>query len=96
MARTTAIVPPKPQEVERRVIRRPKTRRALRLCIGAGVLLLAVLVLPTDRHPAPIIALGSLACVYGIAAVVLRFVEKPTEVVLRKMIHERDSPHVLR
>lgn len=88
MARSTAIVPPQPRVV--RVMRRLKTRRALQICIGAAASALVVaLMLPTDSHAAVIIVLTGIACVSGMAAVVLRFVEKPREVVLQGGLYER-------
>jgi hypothetical protein len=92
MARATAIVPPKPRVV--RVMRRLKTRRALQICIGAAAsTLVAALLLTTDSHAALIIVLAGIACVSGMAAVVLRFVEKPREVVLQKVLYERSLIH---
>ena len=71
-----------------------KTRRALQVCIGAAAsTLIAALLLPTDSYAALIVGLAGIACVSGMAAVVLRFVEKPREVVLQKVPHERDLIH---
>jgi len=90
MARATVIVPPKPRIV--RAIRRLKTRRALQICGGAAAsTLVAALLLPTDS--ALIIILAGIACVGGVAAVVLRFVEKPRETVLEKVPNERSLIH---
>jgi peptidoglycan/LPS O-acetylase OafA/YrhL len=71
-------------------MRRLKTRRALQICIGAAAsTLVAVLLFPTDSHAALIAVLAGIACVSGMAAVVLRFVENPREVVLQRVVHER-------
>ena len=92
MAGATAIVPPQPRVV--RVMRRLKTRRALQICSGAALsTLVAALLLPTDSHAALIIILAGIACVSGVAAVVLRFVEKPHEVVLEEVPYERSLIH---
>jgi len=92
MARATAIVPPKARIV--RAMRRLKTRRALQICSGAAAsTLVAALLLPTDSHAALIIILAGIACVGGVAAVVLRFVEKPREIVLEKVPNERSLIH---
>ena len=56
-------------------------------------MLVAALLLRTDSHAALIIVLAGIACVSGMAAVVLRFVEKPREVVLQEVLHERSLIH---
>ena len=97
MARSTEIVPPKPRVAQLRVMRRPKTRWALQIGIGAASSALgAVLLLPTKSHAGWINVLAGIACVSGMAAVLLRFVEKPHEAVLHKVLHERDPPGLLR
>ena len=97
MARSTEIVPPKPRVAQLRVMRRPKTRWALRIGIAAAASTLgAVVLLPTDSHAGLIKVLAGIACVSGIAAVLLRFVEKPHEAVLHEVLHERDPPGLVR
>lgn len=77
-------------------MRRLKTRRALQACVGAAAsALVAVLVLPTDSYPGPLLVLTSVALVGGVSAVVLRFVEQPREIVVRKVEHERDSRMIM-
>lgn len=69
-------------------------RRALVLCLGAAAsTLAAALLAPTDSYAALIIGLAGIACVSGIAAVVLRFVEKPREVVLRGVLYDQGIIH---
>ena len=76
------------------MVRRLKTRQALHICIGAAAsTLAAALLLPTDSYGALTIGLAGMACVSGMAAVVLRFVEKPREVVLQKVLCERGLIH---
>jgi hypothetical protein len=97
MARSTEIVPPKPRVAQLRVMRRHKMRWALRIGIGATVSTLgAVVLLPTNSHAGLINVLAGIACVSGMAAVLLRFVEKPHEAVLHKVRHEQDPPGLLR
>jgi hypothetical protein len=97
MAQATAIVPREARVVELRVMRRLKTRRALQICIGAAAsTLVAAFLLPSDLYAVLLVALAGMAFVSGMAAVVLRFVEKPREVVLRKVRYERDPPLILR
>ena len=92
MAAATAIVPPQPRVV--RVMRRLKTRRALQICIGATAsTLIAALTLPAHSRAALIIFLAGIACVSGMAAVVLRFVEKPREMVLQAGHYDRSLIH---
>ena len=90
MVRAVSIVPPKPREL--RVMRRPKTRRALQTCVGAAALaLIAVLLSATGSYAALLILVGG-AVVGGVSTVVLRFVEQPREVVVRKVHYEREPP----
>ena len=88
-----AIVPPKPRVLELRVMRRLKTRRALQTCVGAAAsALVSVLLSPTDSYAAPLMILMGVAFVSGVSAVVLRFVEQPREIIVRKVEHEREPP----
>lgn len=87
-ARATAIVPQRPQVVH--VVQRLEMRRAVRVCIGAAAsTLVAPLVPRTDSHAALMAIAASIACLSGIAAVVLRFVEEPREVAVRRSLHDR-------
>jgi hypothetical protein len=95
MAQATAIVPREARVVELRGMRRLKTRRALQICIGAAAsTLVAAFLLPSDLYAVLLIALAGMAFVSGMAAIVLRFVEKPREVVLRKVRYERDPARI--
>ena len=81
----TAIVPPKPVVIERRVMRRRKTRRAALLCFGASCVAAWVLPWPPKPPSIPFIVLGAVALASGVAAVVFRLTERPTEVIVRKV-----------
>ena len=86
MNAATRIVPPRPRTVERRVMRRPKTRA----CGGvATAALVAALVSLTLWHEAAVVLLG-VAVAGGVVTVILRLVEKPREVVVRKVEHASD------
>ena len=78
----TTIVPPKPVVIERRVMRRRKTRRAAYLCLGASSLFAPLGAFP-DPPSIPFIMLGAVALASGVATIVFRFTERPTEVVVR-------------
>jgi hypothetical protein len=87
MDHATSIVPPKSRE--RRVVRRPKMRRALQMCGGAAALALGTASLSlADLYSAPLIALVGMAFVSGVSSIFLRFVEQPREIVVRKVDHE--------
>jgi len=95
MRPTDAIVPPKPRTEEVRVMRRPKTRRALQVCVAAAASALVATppVSPLNSH-ALIIVLVGVAFVSGVSGLVLRFVEQPREIVLRK-VHDGREPSQL-
>jgi hypothetical protein len=85
----TSIVPPKARVTETRVVRRPKMRRALQMCGGAAALALGTASLSlADSYSAPLIVLVVVAFVSGASATVLRFVEQPREIVVRKVDRE--------
>jgi hypothetical protein len=89
MDHATSIVPPKPRVTERRVVGRPKMRRALQMCSGAAALALgAACLLLADSSSAPLIVLVGVAFASGVSAIFLRFVEQPREIVVRKVDHE--------
>ena len=70
---------------------------ALRIGIGAAATALGAMVLfPADSHAGLIDVPAGIACVSGMAAVVLRFVEKPHEVVLHEVLHEQDPAGLVR
>ena len=74
-------------------MRRLKTRRAVQTFAAAVSALVMVLVSPL-HSPGLLVVLGVVALVGGTSAVVLRFVEQPREIVLRKVHCEREPPLV--
>jgi hypothetical protein len=92
MARANSIVPPKPRTAELRVMRRPKTRRALQVCVAAEAAALVASPVSPFNSRALIIVLVGVAFVSGVSALVLRFVEQPREIVVRKVQREREPP----
>ena len=74
-------------------MRRPKTRRALQVCVAAAVsaLVATAPVSPLGSH-ALIIVLVGIACIGGVSGLILRFVEQPREVVVREVHYEREPP----
>jgi hypothetical protein len=66
------------------VLRRPKMRRALQMCGGVAAIGMASSLL-ADLYSAPVIVLAGVAFVSGLSAIVLRLVEQPREIVVRKV-----------
>jgi len=75
------IVPPEPRVTERRVLRRPKTRRAVQVCVASGALALPALLLSIPAG-CVLLAFGALS---GGLAFVLRSREPRRAIVLRRL-----------
>ena len=85
MARATPIVSPTRVEVVR-ATRRPKTRRAVQAFAVTVSALVVAMVSPLGS-PGLVFALATVVLAAGTSALVLRIVERPREMVVRRARH---------
>ena len=91
MAQASSVVPARRRVEKVPVMRRPKTRHAVQTCVAAmASALVAILVSPVQSYAVPVV-LGAVALLAGLSAIVLRFVEQPREVLVRRIRAEPDA-----
>ena len=91
MAQAISVVPPRRRVEKVPVMRRLKTRRAAQTCLAATAsALVTILVSPVQSYAVPVV-LAVVALLGGLSAIVLRFVEQPREVLVRRIRVEPNS-----